>query len=320
MHIKYKTVIIGAGNIASKFDAPNSRKILTHAHAIMSNDKLQLLGFYDVNTEQARLEAIKWGVNSFESIENAIEKADIVCCCAPDIFHHDILMNLAHENIKLIITEKPLATSVDEVNEICDVYNKTKIPIALNYSRRYIREFRNIRDDYMTGEYGELLKGVGYYGKGATHNGGHMIDLLSFIFKHEPNVSAVKNGVVDFCESDKTYDITFAVDNGIFNMIGIDSRICTIFELDMLFEKARIRIIDGGTSIEKYVVRESADYKDYYNYVLKDKISVDYSTALSGLYDNILEHLEGREKLLCSIDEGARVIKLCSQIQGELNV
>lgn len=40
----YRVTIIGAGRIASGFDTPRSRTVLTHAHAILSNRRLTLAG------------------------------------------------------------------------------------------------------------------------------------------------------------------------------------------------------------------------------------------------------------------------------------
>lgn len=47
-----RVVIIGAGNIAAGFDTPESKKILTHAHAVVVNPDFQLLGFYDIDEKK----------------------------------------------------------------------------------------------------------------------------------------------------------------------------------------------------------------------------------------------------------------------------
>jgi len=42
---KYKAIIIGAGRIASDFDYPGSKKILTRANAFKKHPSIDLIGF-----------------------------------------------------------------------------------------------------------------------------------------------------------------------------------------------------------------------------------------------------------------------------------
>lgn len=316
---KYKVSIIGAGNIASRYDNPDDKKILTHAHAVIRNDKFELLGFFDCDSRNREIAASKWKTEAFETIYDACSSADIVCCCVPDEFHYDILKAIVEFRPRLIIAEKPLALSIEEAWELKNIFNKTGVPVALNYSRRYIPDFQQIRDDYKQNKYGRLIKGVGYYGKGMFHNGGHLIDLLTFIFSCTLEILEVKNSISDFGIVDKTYDAEIKVADGIIDLIGVDSRICTVLELDMMFEKARIRIVDGGSNIEIYSVGESKDYKGYYNYQKNRDVSVDYSMALCGLYQNVANYLNHTESLMCSIDDGINVIRVCSDIRENIN-
>ena len=50
----YDAVIIGAGRIASGFDTPRSKDILTHAHAIAKESRLRLTGITDINERKGK--------------------------------------------------------------------------------------------------------------------------------------------------------------------------------------------------------------------------------------------------------------------------
>lgn len=316
---KYKVSIIGAGNIASRYDSPKDTKILTHAHAILDSEQFELLGFFDSNEENAYSEATKWKTSAFKSVEDACNMADVVCCCVPDKFHFGVLKFIAEFKPKLIIAEKPLTLSICEAYEVRNIYQTNSIPIALNYSRRYIKKFQEIRNSYRCNEYGKLLKGIGLYGKGISHNGGHIIDLLLFIFGDGLKVKSTENPIPDFEPLDNTYDVELEVSSGIVSLKGIDSRVCTVFELDLLFERARLRIVNGGSNIEFYRVEESKEYKNYYNYVKRKDIVIDYSDALRGLYQNVANYLDYKEPLLCTTDDGINVIRVCSDIKEKYN-
>lgn len=310
----YNTVIIGAGNIAAKFDSKDTTEILTHAHAFQNSDAFRLLGFYDKDYNVAKIAAKNWGCHAFESLESALDSAEIVSCCVPDPYHKEILEKVAKYKPKLVITEKPLTVSMTEAKAIEQIYDH-QIPILLNYSRRFLKEFQNLREKIK--QYGAFLKGVGYYGKGILHNGSHMIDLLRFLLESVECLEVLKPEIHDF-NGDISTDVRLQIQNGQFQMIAIDSRIATIFEMELFFEKARIRILDGGTRIELYQIKESGTYQGYYNYVLSSCESVNYSNAMTGLMENAQRFLDGDQKLLCTLEDGIDVLQICTQIRGEI--
>ena len=309
----YNTIIIGAGNIAANFDSPDSADILTHAHAFQNSTCFNLLGFYDKDYDMAKAAALTWGCHAYESLESALESAQVVSCCVPDPYHREILEKAAKYKPQLVITDKPLAVSMTEGRAIEQIYDH-QIPLLINYSRRFLKEFQNLREAVK--QYGTFLKGVGYYGKGILHNGSHMIDLLGFLLGSVECLEVLQPEIHDF-EGDSSKDLILKIQEGQFHMIAVDSRIATIFEMELFFEKARIRILDGGTRIELYQIKESNTYQGYYNYVLSRCESVNYSNAMTGLVENAQGYLMREEKLLCTLEDGINVLRICMQIRGE---
>lgn len=312
----YKVVILGAGNIAAKFDSPYKKEVLTHAHAFVKNDAFELLGFYDNDYERAK-EAVKiWGGQAYRDLESALRDAEIVSCCVPDSIHGDMLKKVATFNPRLVIAEKPLAISLKEADEIKQIY-ENRIPLLINYSRRFLPEFQELRQKI--NEYGAFVRGVGYYGKGILHNGSHMIDLLNFLFGHVKDAMVLPYRNVDFNKEDSSNEAIFEIQNNPFHMIAVDCRIATIFELDLFFEKARIRILDGGNVIEKYIIKESNIYEGYRNYHLSEVKNVNYSGAMEGLVRNAQEFLDTKAELLCGLTDGISVLRTCVHIRGDQN-
>lgn len=309
----YHAVIIGAGNIAAGFDSPHSSHILTHAHGYQQNPLFCLRGFYDKDQTKAKQAAQIWGCRAYEALDDALKGAEVISCCVPDSYHKEVLQQAAKYHPRLVITEKPLAVSMEEARAVQRIYGG-RIPLLLNYSRRFLKEFQKLRQEIP--HYGSFLKGVGYYGKGILHNGSHMIDFLRFLFGSAECLEVLPTEIHDF-DGDKSKDAILKIEDGQFHMIAIDSRIVTIFELELLFEKMRIRILDGGTWIERYQIRESQTYSGYYNYVLSKKESVNYGNAVRGLMEHAADFLEHGKELACTLEDGIRALQLCSRIRGE---
>ncbi len=309
----YKVVIIGAGRIASGFDYPDSTEILTHAHACCHSSAFCLKGFYDSDYARAREAAKKWGCHAYQTLDDALREAEVVICCVPDAFHGQMLAAIAEYSPRLVIAEKPLAVSVAEGEEIQRIYSG-KLPLLLNYSRRFLPEFHSLREQI--GQYGKFLKGVGYYGKGVLHNGSHMIDFLRFLFGGAQRQEVFPGGIPDFA-GDLSKDLVLNVQGAPFYMLAIDSRAVTIFELELFFERARVRILDGGTMIEVYETRASSTYQGYENYALASRRNVNYSQAMAGLLDNAQKFLDSKDALACTLEDGLHVLRLCMEIRGE---
>lgn len=310
----YNVVIIGAGNIAARFDLPNSKEILTHAHAFTQNSSFNLIGFYDKNYVRAYEAAEIWGGQAFNKLELGLQIADVVVCCVPDIYHAIMLKEIAQYHPRLVVTEKPLALTLKETEKIKGLY-ENRIPLLVNYSRRFIADFQELKKKIS--EYGSFLRGVGYYGKGILHNGSHMIDLLNFLFEKVELFTMLPFQNNDFDSEDCSKEVILSIDGNPFHMIAIDCRIATIFELDLFFEKARIRILDGGNQIEIYSIKDSDTYSGYRNYHLSNVIEVNYSMAMEGLVRNVENYLEHNEKLLCDLSDGIKALEICMNMRGE---
>jgi predicted dehydrogenase len=310
----YNTLILGAGNIAALFDGPEDKNILTHAHAFQSSETFHLLGFYDVDEEKAKVAARRWGVQAFSSLSVALSQAEVVCDCVPDEYHYATLKELSDYPLKLVITEKPLCQKAEEAQEIEKLYEN--IPCIVNYSRRFLKEFQDLKQEIEG--YGKFIKGNGYYGKGILHNGSHMIDLLQYLLGPVCGFDKPENKLCDF-EEDVSCDVRLLFKEGSFRINSIDSRVVTIFELDLFFEKARVRILDGGTRLEIYTVQTSPTYEGYFNYLLEREERVDYSHAMTGLVDNAKEVLEGVRQPKCSLQDAKQVLEWCLRIRGDLD-
>ncbi len=313
-------LIIGAGNIAAKYDTPNSPQILTHAHAIIDSPFFNFVGFVDTNLKAAESATIVWGGKAYPSLEEAFKKEtiDVVINAVSDDYHFEILNKLTSFPLKFIIAEKPLTKTLPEAEKIIEVLQKRKIPVAVNYARRYVPEFEEIKENIQKGNFGRFLTGTGYYGKGIVHNGSHLIDLLRFLIGEilDAKAASYEN---DFYSDDPSISAVLNLgENHFFYLLNVNCKYYSIFEIDLLFEKKRIRILNSGFDLEFYDVKNDDIYKDY-KLLSKDLVkSTSLSKQLTYLLENVYNNITRREKIKCTIFDAYQALKICDLLKTSL--
>lgn len=311
----YKVSIIGAGNISSLYDKPNDNYILTHAHALNKSEHFDLAGFYDSDKNKSDKAASVWGGKVFSTLEEAIESADVVVIAVPDSFHYEILIKcLDKGNVKAIIVEKPFVTNVIEANKLVQQLGDNHIPILLNYSRRYRKEFIELKS-WIDSKSGKLLCGNCYYGKGTLHNGSHLIDLISYFFE-KIKLNSVEEKIIDYHESDPSYAFSLSVrnDEGVVHFYPISCNTVTVFEFDLIFENGRIKYSDENGIIKYYEVKQQNSLYDELNFVKIREVKIDSNSAMLGLYNNLYEALTSKGTPNCSVTEGIFISNMIQNI------
>ena len=72
----------------------------------------------------------------------------------------------------------------------------------------------------------------------------------------------------------------------------------TVFEIDLLFSKKRVRIINSGFKIEEYEVKENRIFKGYKNIVKVKETTTSINNALFYAVEDIYNYLTKKKKHL----------------------
>jgi predicted dehydrogenase len=315
---RYSLLIIGAGKIGAFYDEPGSKNVLTHAHAFRAHPGFNLLGFVDSNQQQAGVAAQIWGGEAFATIDEAFARnsVDVAVVAVPDEEHFHALLNLAVFPMKLIFTEKPLAKTISEAKQIVELCRKREIPLAINYSRRYVPEFNKLRKRIGAGELGRFLTGTGWYGKGTLHNGSHMVDLIRYLLG-EVSVISTLGGIVDWRDDDPTCSALLETEcGGRFIMQAVDCRCYTVFEMDLFFEHSRVRLVNSGFFFEEYNVVDSPVFSGYQVLSDGERYTTGLGVALSAAAASLHDFLAMGAPLPCKGDDGLRALQACTAIIG----
>lgn len=313
---KYKVLILGAGRIASGFDTPKSKEVLTHAHAFTKNQKTELVGFFDLNQKVAKAAAEKWGVQFFTNLEKTLceVQPEIVSICTPDETHEEMLRLLAKYPIRLVICEKPLVTNIESAQNILKEYQKKSIALAVNYSRRYDVTLQKLAKDIQSGKFGKVLLATGMYSKGLLHNGSHLVDVARILLGEVKKVKPVF-GVNDYKQEDPSIAAIYSFENCEQCFIGVgDDRKYGVFEFDILCEKKRFRFTDFGFHLSIQSVEEDKLYKGFFGLGKTKSNTTELTHALDVLAKNVVDHLERKVPLLCSGDDAFQTQKVIQSV------
>jgi len=300
----YNVIIIGAGDIGSGYDSPNSENHLTHAHAFSDHIGFNLIGFVEPNIEIGKREALKWGVYHFSKIEDAFNKEiiDIVSIAAPDALHYMILKQLVNYKPAFVLTEKPLTLDLDEAREIIEIYKD--IPAIVNFRRKFVPEINELKHKISNGYYGEFLFGNSYYGKGFKHNGCHLINLMFHLLNNKWSSFILEDEIFDYENNDPSYSLTLKDDNNSsFRIKAVDQNHFGIFEFDLFFKKGRIRIKDTGFKIEEFKVKKNQIFPTFKTIEKDSEYSTQLKNSLLLTVDHIYQFLTEKCELICTLNE-----------------
>jgi predicted dehydrogenase len=181
----YNAIIVGAGKQGCLSDIPggeNANKIISFAHAFKEHPGFKWLAFYDEIEEKAYLAKEMWGGTWYISLDEIKDHpVDIAVITTPDDSHYEILKQLAEYPLKLVICEKPICNDLQQAREIVELYKAKNIPLMVNYTRNFLPYYEELKQRYLSGEFGKLVWGKATFNRGVIHTGTHAISFLNWI-------------------------------------------------------------------------------------------------------------------------------------------
>lgn len=190
--------LIGCGRIGHLLENdPLRNKPCTHLGG-MQKARLRVIGGSDLDA--ARLasfgkSASLHGSRLFTDYRDLLrEPSDIVTIATPTPAHAKISIAAAESGARVIICEKPIASSLSDARKMCDSARANNAVLMINHERRYDPRYRAVQRALKKGAIGELrsVRGVlparGFlrelplsFGGGVfLHDGTHLIDIISF--------------------------------------------------------------------------------------------------------------------------------------------
>ena len=98
-------------------------------------------------------------------------------------------------------------------------------------------------------------------------------------------------------------------DGGLFMIQSLAGNPYWIFEMDLLFEHKRLRILDSGLSIQEYTLGENPVFPGTPEMQPQPICTTGLDLAMQYAMENIRDHLILAEPLLCPLDEALATLK-----------
>ena len=232
------------------------------------------------------------------------QQPDIVSVCTPDGTHYDVLRTvLAAPSVRGVLAEKPLALTREQAEEVVRLAQMRGVRLAVNYVRRYAESHRRLKAFLASGGIGEVQTVGGYYTKGLLHNGTHWFDLARFFVGEIARVWG--RDVLREGGDDPTLDAFLEFESGAAaHLQACSASAYSVFEMDLLGTRGRVRVTDSGHVFQTYGVADSPRFSGY-----RELRPVD---GLTGGLEDVL--LNAVEDLARAVDEAAE--PLCSGADG----
>ncbi|MCK6418564.1 MAG: Gfo/Idh/MocA family oxidoreductase [Alphaproteobacteria bacterium] len=304
---QYKAAVIGAGMMGAMLDVQHAASISngrnkpqSHAAGYTWHPRFQLVGLCDQHP-QAGLAA--WGAPIFEDLENMIGqvKPQVYSVALPKSMQPKILRQLLKHKPLAVIAEKPLAPSLEEAVEIVTLYEQQKVPLLVNYTRRYSQIFQKLAHKIQSQEI-RVINTIIKYGKGLLHNGSHALDLGLMLFGNfiEKEIQPLYH-IFDYWDDDPsiTCFLAFEYCNQFLLQAHEDPHF-TLFEVDLLMEDRRYVVTNDHRDLHIWQKRENVGIPKGQRLIYEKKITTDYESCMENLMSNLANVCDGVAEPVCS--------------------
>jgi predicted dehydrogenase len=315
-------LIIGCGNIAGDLDSNKldlDQAPLTHAGAYTANQHFFVKACVDISQEKSERFARRWGIpNAYTSVDQAIQAGidyDVISICSPTGCHYEDLITCLSLSPKLVFCEKPVTGTVKDTLKIKAAYGQAGVLLAVNYLRRWDERIISLKKEIETNERGALRSIVGYYNKGISNNGSHLLDLLGFLVG-DMVIKHVGHADYDFFQDDPSVCVTLEAEPLVPVLLvpGAKASDYSIFEIQLVFDNCMLLMLDGGL---RWVERFAGESEVFDGYRVLDsgmEYQGGYLAAMSHAVDNIWRALIKGDLLNSTIDTALVAHTLCEQI------
>lgn len=323
--MKIKTVIIGLGQIGQGYDYDFNydKYILTHCQAIQAHPNFELVAGIDISQKNRIKFKKKFNVPSFVEISDLklIEEVDIVVVAVTTEVHLGVVKQIVSIfSPKLILIEKPLSNSFEKAQEIIRIGREKEVPIAVNYIREYEPIHREFFERIKNNELGNSLKVVCWYSKGIINNGSHFFQMLSNFMGDIKNIQIINDKGRKWNNIDPEPTIEISYQKGQVYFIPVKEENFSLFEMEVIGSKGKIKYYNGGSHIEWWHVSDDPIFNNYKKLEVEPRvIKTNINKYQYYVYDNIAEYFEGKVDLHCNGENALKTSQVLDQIQQKLD-
>lgn len=304
---KFKTVLIGLGNIGMEYDFQKSDEFIqTHAKALSLHPKFDFLGAVDPKDDKRERFQEKFSLPAWKSLTEA-PAAEIYVIASATGSHLSLIQEVCSRGPKLVLCEKPLAKSYSDCQKILEITRNAKTELVVNYIRRYEPGAITLKKMIADGKFGKIIKGSGYYSKGLKNNGSHLIDLLSFLLGTPSSGKTIRK-LRNLEENDFESDIQISWDQTEFSLLAVPEENFSLFEFNLVGTRGQIIYRNGGHEIQYRIAENNSAPNSFTN------IPTNLFRYQWHVVEAVAEHLAQKRPLPATAEDAANTIKLIESL------
>ena len=313
--------MVGCGWIGSEAASdPLVGGVQSHAGAYIAHGDTELVGLCDSDPARLARAAAAWSsARTYNAVTEmlAAERPEIVSICTPDRTHPAILADiLTAETIRAVIIEKPLAMTLDDASHLVAMAERRDVVLLVNYSRRFAASHQRAKDRLDAGAIGLIMAVQGTYTKGILHNGTHWIDLVRWLVGEIAEVQAWPGPTSG---ADPTCHVRFRFVGGQEGfLVGADDHNYTLFELDLIGNAGRVRLVEWGNTIQWYAVGDSQHRSGYRTLVPEADVTEPFRDLVLNVVGDAVLAIRERVAPRCTGRDGSRAVAIAAAIQRSL--
>jgi hypothetical protein len=312
-HRVFTALLIGAGQIGVKYSLEKRRgENSSHLSALTNHSGFQLTAIVDPDENNLQQSKAIFNLEcetqtDLQELKN--KSFDLVVVASPGQTHFEVLKKILNDfKVKLILCEKPGASSANELLAIEALAQKKNVSIAMNYTRRWAPSFIGIAQDIK-----EKLttdsQFVCHYTKGLLNYASHQIDFLrqidsSWELKHKLTAEENPSFVL---ESSKGARATFI---GLKN----ESLDYEVWSIQAYLKDLYIELRAGGVETSKGLPKKDLFFNNYNHLEISTKTTNNYLTLKTVYEDIYLNLISPEHHPRCTLKDAIEVLKLTDKV------
>lgn len=307
--MRYKTLIVGLGQIGMGYDLhlDPSAFVYSHARAFSIHPSFELAGGVDADAAHRATFEQAYQRSAYSDLDTALreQQPDVVIIAVPTQLHSAMVQRvLAQSKPRVILCEKPLSYDLAEARAMVADCAAQSVALYANYMRRSVPGAIEVKRRLDAGEIAAPVKGVVWYSKGFLHNGSHFFNLLEYWLGAVTDAQVIAPGRL-WDGHDPEPDVRVVFERGTMVFLAACEEDFSHYTIELLASNGRLRYENGGQQINWQAARPDPNLKGY------TVLSAESKSIESGLgryqwhvAEQLAAALEGRDFYLCSGAEG----------------
>ncbi len=108
-------------------------------------EQFELVGFHDVDTQNAHAVSEQFGIPFFETAEELLAQVDCLDIVTPTFAHYDVALK-GLKACKHLFIEKPITKTVEEANTLLKIATEANVKVQVGHVERFNPAFSQVKD------------------------------------------------------------------------------------------------------------------------------------------------------------------------------